>query len=361
MKFKSIDDLCNNFYYGDIKIHKSVISVGNINDETETGYSEKILKGVIFRLYEYYENKFISTYRIDEQDTTSKDIIVVSYSGGRDSTYLIYKNLEKGYKVLPIINILNSESMSREATITHFVALYNLCMLGKMFPKQIIIPNQGSFINSTHQIYNCSNLVLSQQPYNAYALSLGIPNKLFSRVKECQIAFIMGDHGLSFLDELKRIYNAFIKFNRGYYDTKYNPPLKFPLIKAVKSDINSFFFTHYELIPITCSKPILTKPKYNKDDKSVRLIIGECNRCGTCRHGYPNKFNDDKYGQTIQITLPIKKYGTNSKEEILKKIADKKNKTKIAELDEKSKHIYDEKSKHIYDEEYECELDEKTN
>lgn len=222
----------------------------------------------------YIEIKKYTTEYFGKLD--NKQVILQSYSGGRDSTYLLLKNLKDGYNVDIQYNVFNPAD-DKYRILNEFIYLWNILHIAKQYPKRISL-NYKNVCNTC-----CYNLVLSQQPFNVYSLVTGMRND--SKIKECQMGLISGDCGLSFLDELKSLYRSAAKFTQ-YYD-KYNkiPPLKFPLIKKLKYDIIKELVDNSlseHIIFNTCASPIIENFKIEKN--YIEISISECGNCDTCNH-----------------------------------------------------------------------------
>lgn len=143
----------------------------------------------------------------------------VSWSGGVDSTYLIQKLLKEGYEVLGVYTkILNNE----EKTKRELQAIENL------YEKYFKFYNFKYEIASSIEInYFNSSLTLSQ--VLPFLTSLIYSSKNCDRVT---IGYIMNDDAISYLSEIKDIWNTFqgINFEK-------LPILEFPLIKTNKESI----------------------------------------------------------------------------------------------------------------------------
>ena len=218
----------------------------------------------------------IKTYTVDEYEKINNKCILLSYSGGRDSTYLLLKNLEDGYKVEVQYNVFNP-SDDKLRILNEFIFLWNILHIAKRYPNRILL----NYRNVNDMC--CTNMILSQQPFNVYSLVTGMRDNV--EIKECQMGLISGDCGISFIDELKSLYRSGAKFS--HYYRKYNkiPPLKFPLMKMDKFDIifkleKSDFVN--SIILNTCSSPTITNFKIEKN--YIEFTISECGYCDTCEH-----------------------------------------------------------------------------
>lgn len=140
----------------------------------------------------------------------------VLFSGGYDSTALILNHLQKGEKVVPFFITF--------ATPEFFVANVIIETLRYFYP-ETLAPLKRLFGSITS--YGNENFKMAQQSFSAF-LSAGIDEKQMRNCIATEIAFCMNDDALSYLDDLKAIYNGRL----GTSMHSYRPPLEFPLIKT---------------------------------------------------------------------------------------------------------------------------------
>lgn len=146
---------------------------------------------------------------------------LVSWSGGYDSTYLITKLLAEGHSVKAIYtNIINNKMKSKR----ELKAISNMTKYFQQF-------NFNFLQISRSEIFPLSNSNISlHQP-------LLFLNSLFYACDEdidrVAIGYIMNDDAISYLNEIKNIWNSF----NGLLDDKELPQLEFPLMKYKKQTI----------------------------------------------------------------------------------------------------------------------------
>lgn len=236
-----------------------------------------------------------------------KNVIVLLYSGGRDSTLLLLDALQKGYDVYIVFNLFNFNSFLYKSNyisaLFHlFTALFNLIKINNIYPGKIHFDK-----NQCNQITfgNLTGLSLSQQPFNAFSIA-SIPEEIIENTKEVWMGLIAGDDGITMKDEIIDLYKSAMKFNwsqmkklSGINNEIFSknikiPPLVFPLSKISKDDIlwtykrllNDNPFIN-ELLQLTCSKPKINF-FYKCDEegyiKCIYLKYSECGNCCTCKH-----------------------------------------------------------------------------
>lgn len=186
---------------------------------------------------------------------------MILFSGGLDSTYLVYKNLREGNIVYPIyLEILNNEDKVLIEK-NQIKLLYNIFSNEYSNIRPITFPMKFGAYNSFHE------LGLTQAPVWIFGM---IYSGLLSNVDEIHVGYVMNDDAISFINDFKRIYMSF----KGLLNVEM-PPLQFPLFKTKKIEIFANLPEKYKELTITCEHPILN----NKGDK---LTFNPCGHCDTC-------------------------------------------------------------------------------
>ena len=143
----------------------------------------------------------------------------VLWSGGVDSTYLIWRLLKEGHKVKAgYINLVgNGEQTKREleaiSKIRPFFEKWNFEYIGEPIDFSVKCGN--------------NDWCLSYPP-----LFLMLPYIIPQDVDEVAIGYVMNDDAISFLDEIKAIYNSMQGLCRSEL-----PKLIFPITQIKKHDI----------------------------------------------------------------------------------------------------------------------------
>lgn len=144
---------------------------------------------------------------------------LVSWSGGVDSTYLIHKLLEQGHSVSAFYTALfnNVDKTKRETDAINEIR--------KIFELNPNFSFKGSNNIELWSYGEC--IALKQVP--AWICSLMyFANSAYDAVA---IAYIMGDDAISFIPDIKKIWNSYRGISDGLL-----PKLEFPLTKLKKSE-----------------------------------------------------------------------------------------------------------------------------
>ena len=216
---------------------------------------------------------------------TTKKRIGIAFSGGIDSTALVIRNLKAGYDVTllryDIGNNWSKNILERKACDDI------VQQLKKDFP--------GRDIN-----YSCRNnielnscgLALPQPVIWTSMLAMSEFNS-WDKPEEIQIGYILNDDAISYLVDIKKLYNKFTPFRNSPA-----PKLVFPLTKEPKQDLWKELksvndnYEQYNKMTVTCENPnvdsSLFRDKYyaalhNHEWEFLKdLKITECGNCHTC-------------------------------------------------------------------------------
>ncbi len=199
----------------------------------------------------------------------SKKNVAVLFSSGLDSTYLMYKNLEEGNRVYPIyIEIKNNENKSK-------VEKQAVRMLCKVFTKKY----GHDYIESpkfvTEILVNGRPDLLLQQ------LPLWIFGMMYTDLlsyDEIQIAYVANDDALSYLSEIKKLYNSY----KWIVHNGKLPKLKFPLTKTTKREMMDELPDEYRNFISSCENPEL-KPYHIKLNDLRMQFFEPCGECVPCQ------------------------------------------------------------------------------
>ena len=189
--------------------------------------------------------------------------ILIPFSGGIDSTYLIHKRLSEGHKVTTCSFLIgNNENKNKVESIMRELSI-------KQFKKEFgedkitVIPDLKLGTFSGNDI-----LTLRQPLFWLF----GIIFSIYKKVDSVEIAYICNDCAISYLDDLKSLYKAYEPFCE-----KNLPELKFPLTKISKHAILSELPFEYKNNTTTCENPTILV-----DDDKV-LEFKYCGHCDTCK------------------------------------------------------------------------------
>lgn len=217
-----------------------------------------------------YGNSVSDIWRLRYKYPKAK-VVGIMFSGGLDSTTLLLRELNKGNIVIPILNRFNSN----DDTCSLFKYMMAQIALNKIVDKIYKIENKKMILVSpivcNHIQFGCLGdaFVFTQQMFNSVAPAC-IGYELIRSIDEIMIGTVLGDQGVSYINDMKRIYNDAMKFqvkitegNTSYVVGRENKiaKLTFPLIKTEKSQIKNEFtnlckyefgFTEMELPVFSC-------------------------------------------------------------------------------------------------------------
>lgn len=201
-----------------------------------------------------------------------KDRVLVPWSGGMDSTFLIWQLLASGQKVQEVyINLTNNsiktemEKRARERLIPVFKDLFK----------------HSYDVNSSYEsTFNINHGPLMDMKQNCIWL-LALAYTCNHDTQSVQMGYIMNDCTLSYLDEMKQTWAALNRFANGKL-----PPLQFPIIKwnkaQIKETLPAQLFEHIWY----CENPVDNKP---------------CHDCDTCkRHDAIDPLAKPASGQKVE-------------------------------------------------------------
>jgi 7-cyano-7-deazaguanine synthase in queuosine biosynthesis len=157
----------------------------------------------------------------------NKTILVCS-SSGFDSTYLIFKNLEQNNRVVPLYvdTCIDGQQKKNEIQSLNLITRYFSYRYGyhliDVWPKIVKMEvSYGDLIKLQLQ-----QIII----YGAYIESQASEHHEYDEV---QIGYILEDHSVSYLSELRKLWNCLNSFQ--ILDSNKIPKLSFPLIKYNKS------------------------------------------------------------------------------------------------------------------------------
>lgn len=188
--------------------------------------------------------------------------VAVLFSGGLDSTYLIWKNLTEGNEVYPIyIEIKNNDGKVR-------LEKNRVGLLYDKFNEEF-----GDKIHSVRYALeilvrdtSVSELHLNQLPI--WIIGLQWLHGL--DVSEFQFGYVMNDDAISYIDDIKTIHKSF----SGLHDRVIE--LTFPLIKEKKCMMANKLPKRYFDLVVSCESPEIV------DDKCEILKYEPCCNCPAC-------------------------------------------------------------------------------
>lgn len=181
------------------------------------------------------------------------ETIGVLWSGGLDSTYLIYWLLEHGYTVKAYYSeILNNVAKSK----------MEINAIDKMTPIfRAMYQNRFDYYGVVQQTQingRTSNVVFQQMP-------IWLLSALYmdDEVKRVAIGYVMNDDAISYLDDIQKAWKALSFLLRK------TPTLWFPLTKMHKEDICAWLPMEFKQHVVSCEYP--------------RTDFSPCGTCHTCQ------------------------------------------------------------------------------
>jgi hypothetical protein len=241
--------------------------------------------------------------------------VAVLFSGGLDSTYLVWKNLKEGNRVYPIYIEISNNNEKVLLEKNRINLLFELFY--EEFGFNINRIETILSVNVNHCCYG--ELMFKQMPIWIFGL-------LFyqERIDEIQIGYVGNDDALSYLDDIQKIYNSY----KTIYANNKLVPLKFPLKKAFKVEMAHELPSKYFNLIVSCENPTII----NSNEKIIKYK--PCCECTACKR----IINSDYYG--------MNSFPDYYREEI------KKN--KIKELQNIGYKIFNENGDEIKRENWEC-------
>lgn len=193
--------------------------------------------------------------------------ILVLASGGFDSTTLLHRAIVAGHKVTALYVNTTIDDAQKKAerfalkNICHFLSHNNMKSID-CWPIEVDMP-----------IFYADMVPLQQPQLWTYAAYLFSQLKENNSFDEVQLGYIMEDHALSYLDEIKQLWTAFNAFQHSLKSNKI-PQITFPLIKWSKEMTIKYVVDNLPEIAhhITfCETPTESGP---------------CKRCHSCKKTY---------------------------------------------------------------------------
>ena len=194
--------------------------------------------------------------------------VAVLFSGGLDSTYLVWKNLKDGNEVVPIyVEIENNEVKSIleknrvKLLRTEFAKEFNK-------EKRLICDVEFAIKVSVHA--NEGSLYFKQVPIWLFSVVFlqGMDN-----IDEIQIGYVSNDDAISYLEDIQNIYKS--------YQTVSEPmkPLAFPLTKKKKYHMAHELPKQYLDLIFSCEMATIIG---SKDAEIIKYEA--CCECVPCKH-----------------------------------------------------------------------------
>lgn len=193
----------------------------------------------------------------------------VLYTSGLDSTYLVYKNLKEGNLVSPFYVEFKNNSDKTKAE------KYNTSKQHELLKDEF-----GDFLCPLRDI-----LALHIHEYNYTTALVQAPVWIYAAqfiqsydLDEIQIAYVMNDDAISYLDDLQTLYKAYHALSHG---EKEQIPLAFPLVKTSKKQILDGLPVKYRKHLWSCELP---QSVGTEEEPRYVPCNGECHPCRRYRY-----------------------------------------------------------------------------
>lgn len=214
-----------------------------------------------------------------------KKEVIVFFTGGLDSTYLIYKNLEEGNNVQPVyIEISNNENKTKvekqnvETLVRKFKADYgNDRIYYAKYPTEIGIYGSHSMHYPQPFLWLMNALMIDTRGYD-----------------EIQLAYVLNDDAVSFVDDIKKIYNN--KLFDNFVSSERRNKLKFPLLKVSKNEIVKELPEKYLKYVNSCENPEIEKTRFRYKYSGGEFLISykPCKYCTACKRLKNNNYYNSR-------------------------------------------------------------------
>ncbi len=313
-----------------------------INDEYDSS------RAVIYTMLKPFFNELLSDIqpfceRPSEESYTKIDNNVVGllYSGGKDSTCRLLELLFQGKSVVPIVNTFNasntSDLLARDISICY--TLHDIYKNRGSYSGKLYRPK---FLSYQAYWFDSDKCGFSQQQYNALLPSLA-GTTFLRHCEKIEMCLILGDQGVSYMNELNRIFRNGLAFNRfNYLDNSKLPKLEFPYIKLDKDDIiikldkylkrlhadedGGYIDGNNEdvlYIP-SCQQPQVHSItiQYRHDNTYLRVAMRDCGSCHDCESKLHVLRRGSDFEHVLYVPLKVvsKPSFANVSTELLRKI-----------------------------------------
>jgi hypothetical protein len=215
----------------------------------------------------------------------SKKEVGVFFSGGLDSTYLVWKNLKEGNTVVPMyIEVMNNKNKT-------ILEKNRIKLLHDEFRKEFGYNIDRIKYPIVIDILNRGNLYLNQVP-------IWILGALFSQdVSEIQIGYVSNDDAISYLDDIKKMYNEYNRISAKLV------PITFPLSKHSKIMMMDELPQKYSNLIVSCENPKIIGSKDNNF-----IEYEPCCTCVPCTHIISSKYyNTRRFPKIYENQMKLQK------------------------------------------------------
>lgn len=174
--------------------------------------------------------------------------IAIFFTGGLDSTYLVYSALKSQYTV---------DLIYFEIENNHYKTQVEKFIRNKIIEKLRDIEDFAQLlnVNDSHNVYNITTRSTLHMPqFPLFITTIGYLD--LTKYDEIHLGYVMNDDAISFIPEIKKIYKTLIKLN---YSEKPCAKLKFPLSKLSKEQLIKWLPNTLLQDVFYCESPRLVK------------------------------------------------------------------------------------------------------
>ena len=199
--------------------------------------------------------------------------VLIPYSGGLDSTYLIWKNLKEGNRVTTVYFEISNNSSKVTLEKIHRTKILD-----------ILEKDYYSMLDDSYFTYKveAGNVVNNYSLIQVPIWMLGAFMASNDKFDEVQMGYVMNDDALSYLEEIKALYEAYQPFSNDKL-----PLMTFPIIKQGKEQMLNELPEEIVKYVYSCENPYIIKD--NKD----QIVYRYCSSCVPCNKYYEKlKYNN---------------------------------------------------------------------
>lgn len=216
--------------------------------------------------------------------------ILIPFSSGLDSTYLVHDRVSRGFSVKTVyFKISNNEDKSR---IEDIHRSYLIEKLQDKHPGKI--EDYDKVINVYVSVSYDPAITLSQPPIWMLGLAF---SPIVEGVDVIEMAYVMNDDAMSYMEEIRTLFKAYQPF----CTNSTLPKIEYPLSKFQKETIHQQLPVEYRDYTWTCENPIIDA----ENDK-----VFTYHECGTCHSCKRSAFHDLGVGKKFtynKITKYLKR------------------------------------------------------
>lgn len=352
-------------------------------EELEKNIYKSLIKQFVsltFYRHSGYNNEASDIRWLKDRNPNAK-VVGIMYSGGLDSTTLILRELDKGNIVIPIMNKFNS-SDDESAMFKYMMAEITIHKINERIhdlnhEKRNVERNKRYLLVNpiicNFVEFGClqpDDFVYTQQLFTSVAPAC-IGYERIHLIDKIMIGTVLGDQGVSYINDMKRLYSCALKFQRepekgktsNISEKDTSATLEFPLMKTAKFEVASEFdylcyifgFSVNNVLPTFSCENLQIRYKIVFKGNSIylrintlpcKVLYNKRTICGSCNFDYER--NIDAYRIYFKLDEQDIKEGMKSENEILQKYLkllvynfDKyKNERKINKLPNKKPGVY---------------------